>query len=492
MTSPDGSAFRNRTWELEALERRWHAKAGQIFTLWGRRRVGKSRLLLHFGNDKRMLYFEAASGLAADQLRDFSERLALATSRRLLAEQPLTGWRAAFEAIAEWAQDGQVLVVLDEFQFIARQSPDVGSQLNIWWRDHGEALPILLVLSGSEVGFFETEVVGYSATTYGRRAGQLRLQPFTPQDAALFVPNWSPEDKVRAWAVFGGMPFYLAQIDPDRSLADNILASILMPDGLLHEEAVLLLQQELKDADAYFSVLRAVAGGMTRQNQIAQRTGISPARVNQMLGLLQRLWLVRRETPVTVRDPERTRQSSYVIVDPYLRFWFRFVLPARDRLHDPAGARRHLRGRVLPELDAFASAPAFEEICRRWLRQEVDAATTGRWWGKVRELRGTGLRDIEREVDVVALDDDHRVLALGSCKWTAGPMPYEEKIKLEAIAAHLAPGGDPPRLFLFSRSGFAAGLEREARAKPSLSLVAPEALYASPTQVEPEAPPAGR
>jgi AAA+ ATPase superfamily predicted ATPase len=480
MTSPR-TDFVNRDWELEALERRWRAiesgPPGQILTVWGRRRVGKSRLLLQFGRDRRMLYYEATSGLASDQLRDFSELLARVTGRALFAEQPLSNWRAAFEAVAEWAERDQVLLVLDEFQFIARQSPDVGSHLNIWWRERGEALPIMIVLSGSEVGFFEQEVVGYSATTYGRRAGQVRLQPFSPAQAALFITSWSADDKVGAWAVFGGMPYYLAQIEPSRSLADNILELILTPDGLLHEEAILLLQQELPDADSYFSVLRAIAAGMTRQNQIAQRTGISPARVNQMLGLLQRLWLVRRETPVTVRDPARARQSSYIITDPYLRFWFTFVLPARDRLHDPAGARRHLRGRVLPALDDFISAPAFEEVCQAWLQRELDAAVTGRWWGKVRELRGKALRDIDREVDAVALDDDGRVLALGSCKWTAGALPYREKKKLDALAAHLVSDAEPPTLFFFARSGFDARLEQEAAEAGRVRLVTPPDLY---------------
>jgi AAA+ ATPase superfamily predicted ATPase len=472
----DGRPFYNRTHELERLGRRWDTGEAQIFTLWGRRRVGKSALLLRFARDKRHLYFEATSGTATDQLSDFSVRLAEATGRTVLSAHT---WRAALDAVADWAQQaGPVLVVLDEFQYIAKESGDIGSIINVWWRERGEGLPIFLVLSGSEIGFFEREVVNYSATTYGRRSGQLRLRPFRPADVALFLPDWSSEDRIAAYAIFGNMPYYLSQIRPEQDIAENILNVILMSDGLLHEEARLLLEQEFSDAAGYFSVLRAIASGQTRVSQIAMRTGVrgGTARVSHMLEALQGMWLVERAVPVTVLDPQRSRQSFYRILDPYLRFWFRFVLPSHDRLLDAGGAQRHLRRRVMPQLDEFVSAPAFEEICQSWLLHEVDAARTGRWWGKVREMRGGDLRDVDRELDVVAVDDDGRVLALGSCKWTIGEMPYSELNKLKALAAYLAPEGEPPDLYLFARNGFAPRLAAEAKEAPRVHLVVPPDL----------------
>ncbi|MGH2880385.1 MAG: ATP-binding protein [Solirubrobacteraceae bacterium] len=468
------SPFLNRAHELERLQLRWDSGEAQIFTLWGRRRVGKSALLMRFAEGKRHIYFEATSGTSTDQLADFSERLAQATGRTELSAR---GWRDALDAVADWASEGPVLLVLDEFQHIAREQRDIGSTINVWWRERGEQLPIFLVLCGSEVGFFEREVAGYSATTYGRRAGQLRLRPFRPEELALFLPRWTPEQRIAAYAVFGSMPYYLAQIRPEQNLAENILNLILMSDGLLHEEARLLLEQELTDAAGYFSVLRAIAAGQTRVSQIAVRTGVrgGAMRVSQMLDVLQRMWLVERIVPVTVTNPERSRQTRYRISDPYLRFWFRFVLPSQDRLIDPDGARRHLQRRVVPGLEDFVSTPAFEEICQSWLRRETDAAAGGRWWGKVRETRGKTLRSVDRELDAVAIDDDARVIAIGSCKWTVSPLPYEEKTKLEALARHIAPD-EQPALYFFARSGFAPRLAEEARRDRRLHLITPERL----------------
>lgn len=466
--------FLNRTEELGMLERRWEGGDSQIFLLWGRRRVGKTELLLEFGRGRTTLFFEATSGTRSDHLRDFSERLGEATaSAGLIAPD----WRAALDAVADWAErEGPVLVVIDEFQHLARESPEIGTTINVWWRERGAAAPLFIVLSGSEVGFFEREVVNYSASTYGRRAGQLRLEPFRPRDVGLFLPAWSAEDRIRAYGVFGNMPYYLAHVREDAGLEQNILDLVLMRDGLLHEEARLLLDIELPDANAYFSVLRAIAAGQTRVSQIDSRTGIGDtSRVSQMLDQLQRLWLVRKELPVTVRNPERSRQSFYRITDPYLRFWFRFVLSAQGRLTDAEGARRHLERYVLPRLDEFVASPAFEEVCQEWLRREVDAAAVGWWWGKVREMRGAGLRDTNRELDAVAVDEDGAVLAVASCKWTDGEMPAAERTKLEALATHLRPD-DPPALYLFSRSGFEQPLQEAAAVDSRLNLVGVEQL----------------
>src|SRR5215217_1603673 len=92
--------FRNRTYELGLLKRRWAEARAQIFVLWGRRRVGKSLLLAQFARGKRHLYFEATSGTRADQLADFSARLAEATGR---TELSATDWRSALDAVADWA-----------------------------------------------------------------------------------------------------------------------------------------------------------------------------------------------------------------------------------------------------------------------------------------------------------------------------------------------------------------------------------------------------
>lgn len=469
--------FIDRRDELDLLETRWAQGSAELLVIWGRRRVGKTELLSRFVKDRRGLLFEATAGTTADQLGDLTRVLAETTGDALLREQPLTSWLAALVAIERFATE-RCAVVLDEFQYLAQADPGLPSLLARWWRETGRHLPLMLFLSGSEISFFERAVLGHGSALFGRRTGQLQVAPFGYREAALFVPGWSDEDKVRAFAVWGGMPYYLSQLDAGASLAENILRTTLSRDGVLREEARLLLFQELAEPRLHFSVLRALAGGDTRVSQIANRIGSDASTVSRVLDSLASLLLVRRVVPVTATLRGRTRQTSWEILDPYLRFWFRFVLSYEERLLRPEGQRRHLEQTVSPALDAFVSRPVFEHIAQDYLRAQGVGATVGSWWGKV--PTGEGRLTETREVDAVALRDDGSVAALGSCKWTAEPMGLAEENLLARLEPFVKPGagGSPPAHYFFSRSGFDEGLRSLAATQPErYVLVGLDELY---------------
>ncbi len=465
--------FFNRADDLAALQDLWDAPASRFFVLWGRRRVGKTELLTHFVSDKRALYFEATDATEVAQLRNLSDELAVASGDEVLAQQPLTSWSAALAAIAKFASTGErTVVVLDEFQFLAARQRELGTLINSWWRRTGRNLPLVLVLAGSEVSFFREDVL--AGAMYGRRDGQLQLTPFDHRAAALFTPGYSAEDKIRTYAVCGGMPYYLARFTDDRPVEANLLENVLYRDGFLHEEADLLLRQELPDPRQYFSVLEAIARGATRNNQIAIRTGLSTAQTYQHLTLLERLQLVERRRPVTASA--RSRKTSYAIRDGFLDFYFRFVEPYRSRLRTRADAERHLELTVLPQLDAFVSKPCWERICQAYVQQAEDAMAAGSWWGTVRVA---SKRSEEREIDVVATDGDGTVIATGSCKWTNAPLDYGEETLLTQLEAHVPGAEHVRRHYLCSRSGFTDQLHQLAAAQPErIRLVGPEDVYA--------------
>jgi uncharacterized protein len=468
-------AFFNRVDELAALDKRLRSPRAEYFVLYGRRRVGKSSLLLRFGERCRLFYFEASTGSRGDQLEDVSAELARFTGSRVYEEQALTSWRAVFAAFGELLAAGQVMIVLDEFQFIARQEPEIGSLLNRFVDEHGGNPDLLLCISGSDVSFFEHSVVGYGATTYGRRTGSLRLRPFPFAEIAPFVEGWSVEDRIRAWAVFGGIPYYLKEVDPGAGLVEAIRRVVLYPDGLLREEPRFLLSQEsrLRDTDTYMSCLRAIAGGATRLNEIAQRIGRSRSEeARPFLETLEEMALVERRYPVARASKKKVH---YAIVDPFLRFWFRFVAPRESRLQTRADADRYLADTVIPRLDKFVSEDAFERVCQDWLLRHLDDATeTGRWWGPIRRREDGALRSRAYEADVVAIDESGEVLALGSCKWADRDSadhahPTAELDKLETIREELkAPRA---QLYFFDRVAFSPRLRELAAERDDIHLV---------------------
>jgi AAA+ ATPase superfamily predicted ATPase len=455
-------AFYNRDDELAALQERWESKRAEFLVIDGRRRVGKSHLIAHFGESRRHLLFEATSGSERDHLDDISKEIARVSGRRIYEEQPLTSWRAVFAAFEELLDDGPILIAVDEFQFIARRNAEIGSLVNDFIRRHKDNPDLFLILAGSDVSFFEQQVVGYAATSYGRRTGSLRIEPFSWSGVRPFVPNWSTDDLIRAWAVFGGIPYYLDEIDPERDLADNVLRAALLPDGLLRSEPEFLLAQEsrIRDRDVYMSALRAIANGRTRQGEVAARMGKKPDEGRAFLETLEEMRLVRRRYPVTHAAGQKV---FYAITDPFLRFWFRFVAPFESRLQTRAAAQAHLEQTVMPALDHFVSGDAFEEVAQDWaLRNVPGAVEVGRWWGSRKVRTPEGPRNHQFEADVVPIDAHGKVLALGSCKWSDNRHEADELDKLEIIAKMLDKESllaEPtvPLLF-FDRTGFSKRL----------------------------------
>ena len=193
-----------------------------------------------------------------------------------------------------------------------------------------------------------------------------------------------------------------------------------------------------------------------------------------ILRLRRSAQLVRRAHPVTAPNPDRTKQTRYEIVDGYLRFYFRFMLPYESRLKTNADAERHLHETVLPSLDHFVSKPAFEEICQAFMRREEHAVAAGSWWGNVR----LGGLNQTREVDVVTIDAAGAVTAIGSCKWTIERVGLDEESLLAEIEP-LIPGAAPGTThYFFGRSGFDPALEQLAADRPQkVRLVLPAQLF---------------
>lgn len=463
--------FFNRDDELGLLRQRLTGDAAELLIVYGRRRVGKTELLSRLARDARSLYFEATDTVALDQLRDLTDELGRASSSRVLAEQSLTSWSAALAAMSDFVGDRRTLVVLDEFQLLARRSPDLESTLSRWWRTTGRHQPIVLVLAGSELSFFEDRVL--AGQLYGRRTGQLKVEPFLAREAALFHPGYSPADRVRTFAVCGGIPYYLERFTDDRPLREHLLDEVFERTGLLHDEAELMLRQSIPDPGNHIAVLRAIAHGQSRNNEIAQRTELSPAHINKLLTSLERLGLVERLRPITASP--RAKTTAYAIVDQFLRFHYRFVEPGRSQLRTRQLARAYVRDRVLPELDHHASR-TWEDICQQHvLRTGAGVAAVGRWWGNVRA--GAGGRSEQREIDMVALDVERRVTALGSCKWTDRAMDFDQLNLLDRLAPYVDDGAAEAERFLFSRSGFTDRLRRHADEDPRLHLVTPNDVY---------------
>lgn len=453
--------FVNRVSELSLLENRYRSGKAEFFVLYGRRRVGKTELLHHFCEGKRHIFFVA----------DLGSELSLRASLSGVVNAVLFGpnqidavystWESLFDALAQAAQAERLVVVLDEFPYLIAAYPPLASILQRLWDNRLKDSQIMLILCGSYIGMMEETVLGYEAPLYGRRTAQYLLDPLLFRDASLLFPEFSLEDQVRAYAVYGGTPAYLQTILPGQSLPVNILENILTRGAFLYDEVRFILQQELREPRNYFAILEAIASGKTRLNEIKLATGLEGA--TAYLDTLQQLHLVERIVPVTETQPHKSRRGIYRLKDHYLRFWFRYIHPNRSQL-EVGGGQMLLEHTILPQLDLF-TGPVFEEVCRQFLWQSglygklpFTPTHIGRWW------------NANEEIDLVALGET-KALSV-ECKWTAKPLGTDILENLERKVALVGSEmGEKNQLYaLCARSGFTEQLLTVANRRPDVIL----------------------
>lgn len=409
--------------EQEAQELRDLADHGgrSLALLYGRRRIGKTWLLTHLWPAERAFYFTASATSPEINRRVLLEEAARWSGEDLRPEDHPT-WRTVFRTLLELAPERDVVLVLDELQYLAAGDAglaEVASELNAVWEGRLRRTGgLLLVLSGSAVRTLEALTAG-GAPLYGRLDWVRRLGPFDYLDAARMVPRYVRADRIRTYAAFGGVPKYLAAVDDAQPLERSIVRLLLDPHGpvRLQLETVLRQEEGLREYTKYQGVLEAV--GLKRQplGRIAAALG-QPADtgLRRMVGQLVDLGLLEGERNF---EAPQNQPLRYRIADPALRFHFGLTLPNESAIAS-AGAERVWRERLAPQVfPAYVGREVFEDVVKQaWQRRQgadglPAVASIGRFEGADRDRRPV-------ELDVVARLLDGRVMT-GSAKLRRRP-----------------------------------------------------------------------
>jgi len=456
--------FLGRQAELSSLGA-FYAKPGfQMVILYGRRRVGKTSLMAQFCRDKRHIFYVAIEQNDKAALRSFSEEALnnLPAAGSYLDEFP--SWETAFRYVAEQAGQDRIILVIDEYPYLASGNPSISSILQRSIDTEMSQGSLFLMLCGSSMSFMENQVLGYKSPLYGRRSGQIRVEPFDYLDSSLFVPDYGPEEKVLTYAVAGGIPQYLGYIAGEQSLRQGVIRAFLDRTGPLYEEPSSLLKQELREPALYNSIITAIAAGASRLNDIAARIGEETNKTAKYLKTLVDLRIVKRELPF---GEESRRKGLYSVADNMFRFWYRYIPDNVSSIEAGMGEDVFTR-RVLPDLPNYAGR-VFEDVCRQYILRRNRAHSlpiwvngAGRWWGS------HPLKKRQEEIDVVAASE--RAAIFGECKWRNEPAGEEVLEGLTERAGLL--GKYSERYYMvFSKAGFTPGLRLRAKARGDVGLV---------------------
>lgn len=449
--------FIDRKNELDLLDQRYRSEQAEFFVLYGRRRVGKTELLRAFCEDKPHIFFIATLSSDSEQLATLSQQIYGFDHAEVPPGFTFPSWEAAFRALADLPMQPRPIIILDEFTYLISGNKAIPSVLQKVWDERLTHTRLMLILCGSYIGMMETEVLGYQAPLYGRRTASTLLRPLNLPSSSLFFPNYSPQDQFIVWAILGGMPYYLRIFRDSQKISANIQQHILdTQTGTLFNEPRLLLMEELREPRNYFSILRSIAQGRTRLNEVAQGAGMNDVTaVARYLDILQQMRLITRHVPATEMQPEKSKKGIYQIDDHFLRFWFRYVHPNQGAL-DLGLADAILRQRIEPDLDHFVAA-AFEEAAIAFTGQLAQAGKLtflperiGRWWNR------------ESEIDVLAVNLTEQIAFMGECKWTTHLIGISVLDDLKRKAQILLKDREIRKVqyAIFARSGFTPGLEK--------------------------------
>ena len=468
--------FVGREEELAVLENLCERDGFQMAVVYGRRRVGKTALLERLARGRRTLFFTARIQSSKANLRDFSQKVA--ECFELPQDMPaFETWAQALSFIAkkETASPNPLLLVFDEFPYAASTEQALPSTLQVVIDHELAKTSMTMVLCGSNEGFMESKVLGRKSPLYGRRNAQIRLQPFDYLDAAKMLPRLAPQEAILHYASFGGTPYYLAQVDTDQSYEQNVERLFFSMYGLLYEEPLMLLRQELREPALYNSVLAAVGAGKTKPKQIAEYAGLEQASIAKYLKTLEGLGLIERIVPFG-ESAERSRKGIYRVKDPFFAYWYRFVAPNVGAIESGAGTAA-ARAALPDEALATYTGAQFETVCLQWLlRQNREgklpflASAFGKWWGT------DPVAHEQVDIDVVAADKAGGEAVFGECKWRNSFDETQALAQLEHRAS-LVKGCTGRHFILFSKEATGAGTQSKAKARDDVRLVCADDLF---------------
>lgn len=390
---------------IEALE----LDTPSLVVVYGRRRLGKSTLIKKVITDSDVYFLSDRS--EAEHQRELIAKM-FAQKFPDFDKVSYPDWESVFMA-ANYRTEKKFTLCLDEFPYLVEQSPELPSVLQKLIDNR--VLKYNLILCGSSQNMMYGLFLDATAPLYGRAQEIMKLTPLH----IPFIEEALGFDSVQAmeeYAVWGGVPRYWELREKRHSLDQALWRNVFSVNAPLYEEPVILLQDDVKDIVKTTTIMSFIGSGANRLSEIAARCNEPATNLSRPLKKLIDLGFLEKEVPFGI-DEKNSKKSLYKIADPFLAFYYQFVVPNRSFIE----LDRHLPIETMlkTQFSRYVGIQ-WEAICRDCVVGNViDGVLYGnasRWWGSVlNEER----KPEQIEIDVVSESLDRKYLLVGECKWTA-------------------------------------------------------------------------
>jgi AAA+ ATPase superfamily predicted ATPase len=397
--------FYNREEELEILAKNREQSANQsvMTTLIGRRRTGKTSLLLKSVEGTRHLYLYVSKDNEQMLCKKFQEQATATLGVQIFGQTSSFG--ELFEQLMRYGIDNNYTLIIDEFQNFLSINKSIPSSIQDVWDRYKDRARVNLILCGSIYSMMKRIFENGDEPLYGRRDSNMRLLPFSistlKQILADHNPNYVAEDLLCLYMLTGGVAKYVALLmDAKATTKDKMLRCALAPDSpFLSEGTELLVSEFGRDYGTYFSILQLIAGGMTTQSEIDSIIGKNTGAYLNNLHV--DYTFISKNTPILSKPG--ARNIKWQIDDPFLRFWFRFVYPYQGLIESN---RTELLVQYVSDNYAQFTGKTLERLFHDRMWQSGQYTRIGNWWDK----KG------EQEIDMVALNEFDKTCVIAEIK----------------------------------------------------------------------------
>ena len=437
--------FVGREKELAAIKSKLKSDRSESILLYGRRRVGKSELikeslrhidatLVHYVCRKTN-FEQNLSGLSQVVAEAFDEPVQFAQLGKLL------------EYICKKARGRKVILVIDEYPFLRGNNEAIDSEFQITIDKWQHEACLKLILCGSYVEVMQ-KLIDNDAPLFGRFSEVIKLKPFDYYDTAKFFPDNSPEENILLYSVFGGIPFYLIQIDNLETIEENIKRLIIPEGSLLEGEIRLQLKNELSKEENANLILEMIANGKGKYSDIAHSFNSSNSNISPILSKLKGMGLIDKDSPINAASSKK--QHRYVICDNVLDFYYSYLFKetsARSIMSPEAFWDKKIKKKLVIEY----LPRKFEQVAKEYLIRENRAGRiTPPFTAVGRYIYHDKANKQNGEFDVVT--EDEIGFTAYECKYKNEPIGMkvvnEEKWQAEKLGIKFYQFG------FFSKNGF--------------------------------------
>lgn len=463
--------FIGRKNELHTLNTEYNRNSSFV-VIYGRRRVGKTTLIKEFLKNKTAFYYLATEELESQSMKRLANVIARTTKNTLLQKIEFTDWLDLFQLIADYKPEEKKVLVIDEFPYLVRTNSAFPSILQNAWDEFLKDSNVMLILSGSLIGMMQKHALSYDSPLYGRRTAQMRLTPLS-FTSIYETQNLPFEQAVEQFALTGGVPKYLEFFEDGRPLEEQLKDAVFSKNGFLYEEPNFLLKSESLTAVNYFSIIKTIADGNHKLGKIASALGQESSSLTPYLSTLSDLGFIEKRTPITEKNPEKSRKGLYFIANNFLRFWFCYVYPYKGELE--LDNMQIVLDEIHKDFKEKFVAFAYEDICKDIFAKICSnnaisfvPSRIGSYW--LNDYDG------DTEIDVMSVDHQNKQVFAGECKYHTKPVdaPVYFTLKEKVDNASEIRKSFPKYNViygLFSKSGFTKRMLDIAKENPNILLI---------------------